>query len=58
MKTLTLIAIALLASGASHAGGNAHWGYSGAEGPEYWGKLSKGPNLPPPLRRRPYGSHA
>lgn len=39
----TLLAISLLASGCAtthHSEHSAHWGYSGHEGPEYWGSLS------------------
>ncbi len=32
--------IGLLLSGGSLAADKAHWGYSGHEGPEYWGELS------------------
>jgi carbonic anhydrase len=32
--------IGFVVSGASFASGKAHWGYSGHEGPEYWGELS------------------
>ena len=39
MKKLILIAAVLLASGAAYAGSGTHWGYSGAQGPEHWGKL-------------------
>lgn len=40
MKTSTAIfAIALAYSAQSLAAGNTHWGYSGHEGPEYWGEL-------------------
>jgi carbonic anhydrase len=31
---------ALLAASAAFAAGGAHWGYEGAEGPEYWGELA------------------
>lgn len=38
-KTLGLIA--LLASTGAWAGHGVHWGYSGSEAPEYWGKLTQ-----------------
>ncbi|HLA33428.1 MAG TPA: carbonic anhydrase family protein [Rhodocyclaceae bacterium] len=41
MKRSTFLAL-LLASGAVLAGNHGpHWGYSGHEGPEHWGKLDK-----------------
>lgn len=41
MKKSALFLTSLFAvSGGSHAGGGAHWGYSGPEGPEHWGSLS------------------
>jgi carbonic anhydrase len=42
MKKFARIAMVvfILATGAVHAGEKAHWGYTGAEAPEYWGKLS------------------
>lgn len=44
MKTrIILLALIILASGCSttgHTDKNAHWGYTGNEGPEHWGTLS------------------
>ena len=40
MKKLLLTASVLLVSGCANTGGGAHWGYSGHEGPEYWGQLN------------------
>jgi carbonic anhydrase len=37
---MTLIAAMLLACGSAYAASGAHWGYSGAEGPEHWAHLS------------------
>jgi carbonic anhydrase len=39
MKKLLIIGIILSLSSAAYAGQGTHWGYSGAEGPEHWGKL-------------------
>ncbi|MBK5964926.1 carbonate dehydratase [Thiocystis minor] len=40
MNRTTLMALTLMAgSGLALAGHGAHWGYSGAEGPEHWGEL-------------------
>ncbi len=39
MQKLWLTAIVLLISGVAYAGGDVHWGYTGHEGPEHWGKL-------------------
>jgi carbonic anhydrase len=39
MKKFLIVAIVLMVSSAAYAGQGAHWGYSGAEGPEHWGKL-------------------
>lgn len=38
-KKLLAMSTLLITTGAM-AGGDTHWSYSGAEGPEYWGKLS------------------
>jgi carbonic anhydrase len=40
MRKKLLAMTALLASTGAVAGGDVHWSYSGAEGPEYWGTLS------------------
>ena len=40
MRKTILAVTAVLASTTAVAGGQVHWTYSGAEGPEYWGKLS------------------
>jgi carbonic anhydrase len=40
MKQPTFLVSMLLASGLAHAAAGAHWGYTGAEGPENWSKLS------------------
>ncbi|WP_295403614.1 hypothetical protein [uncultured Thiocystis sp.] len=40
MNRTTLMALTLMAgSGLALADHGAHWGYSGAEGPEHWGEL-------------------
>jgi carbonic anhydrase len=40
MKQITLFTLSVLfGSGVAVAGHGAHWGYSGAEGPEHWGEL-------------------
>lgn len=39
MKKSMILAIVLAVSSAAYAGQGTHWGYSGAEGPEHWGKL-------------------
>jgi len=39
MKNLVIGAIVLLLSSAAYASQGTHWDYSGAKGPEYWGKL-------------------
>ncbi len=40
MKKLVLLMGVLMVSGTVHAGSGTQWDYSGAEGPENWGKLS------------------
>jgi len=40
MQKPILIAFLLLASGSAYSATGAHWGYSGAEGPENWVRLS------------------
>jgi carbonic anhydrase len=40
-KEMLLVVCILLATGSAHAGGGAHWGYSGEGGPEHWGNLSE-----------------
>ncbi|MGD2015446.1 MAG: carbonic anhydrase family protein [Desulfobacterales bacterium] len=39
MKKLLIVVIVLMVAGAAYAGLITQWGYSGAEGPEHWGKL-------------------
>jgi len=41
MKKPMLIAFLLLGSGSAYSATGAHWGYSGAEGPENWVHLSR-----------------
>ena len=38
-RLVVSIAAMLVFMGTSYAGGGTHWGYSGHEGPENWGKL-------------------
>ena len=47
LKTkLTLLALTILTTGcATTSQQSSHWGYSGHEGPEYWGSLD--PEYPP-----------
>ena len=39
MKKLLIVTTLISIFGAAYAGQGTHWGYSGAEGPEHWGKL-------------------
>lgn len=39
-KILAMIGAGCLLAGTAYAEGNIHWGYAGAEGPEFWGSLS------------------